>query len=67
MVFSLSVLEHTAAKISKRVVWEDGFRTWEPDESFDKKILDDINKRFTKHGKRKKTYFVKNNTQQSQA
>ena len=50
-----------------RVVWEDGSRTWEPDESFDKKILDDINKRFTKHGKRKKKYFVKNNTQLSQA
>ena len=50
-----------------RVVWEDGSRTWEPDESFDKKILDDINRRFTKHGKRKKTYFVKKNTQQSQA
>lgn len=42
-----------------RVVWEDGTRTWEPDEMFSPEMLADINRRFTKYGKRKRTCFVK--------
>lgn len=42
-----------------RVVWEDGTRTWEPDEMFSPEMLADINIRFTKSGKRKRTCFVK--------
>ena len=45
-----------------RVVCEDGSSIWEPEECFDKKNSDDIKRHFTKHGKRKETYFVKNNT-----
>lgn len=40
-----------------RVEWENGSRTWEPDSSFDREMLEEIDKKFTKHGKRRKTCF----------
>lgn len=40
-----------------RVEWENSSRTWEPDSSFDREMLEEIDKKFTKHGKRRRTCF----------
>ena len=40
-----------------RVEWMDGTRTWEPDKSFDDDILKELNREYTKSGKKKKTFF----------
>lgn len=42
-----------------RVEWENGDRTWEPDESFSPELLAEINRKFTKNGKRRKTCMTK--------
>ncbi|KAK3101592.1 hypothetical protein FSP39_004699 [Pinctada imbricata] len=42
-----------------RVVWENDSRTWEPDDVFPPDVLADINRRFTKTGKRRRTCFKK--------
>ena len=42
------------------VLWTDGSRTWEPDESFDADLLADINRKFTKKGTKRKTCFKRN-------
>lgn len=40
-----------------RVEWDDGTKTWEPDHCFDGKVLEEINRKFTKIGTRRKTCF----------
>ena len=49
-----------------RVVWENGDRTWEPDESFNEEMLAEINRKFTKAGKRRKTCMTKPSVLDSQ-
>lgn len=40
-----------------RVEWDDGTKTWEPDHCFDGEVLDEINRKFTKIGTRRKTCY----------
>lgn len=42
-----------------QVEWLDGTRTWEPDASFNPDMLEEINLKYTKKGKRCKTLFRK--------
>lgn len=42
------------------VEWEDGSKTWEPDQCFDDEVLEMINRKFTKLGTVRKSCFKRN-------
>lgn len=42
------------------IEWDDGSKTWEPDQCFDGEVLDMINRKFTKLGTIRKSCFKRN-------
>lgn len=43
------------------IEWLDGSRSWEPDANFDEDLLKDVNREYTKEGKKRKVYLWKPN------
>ena len=41
------------------IEWLDGSKSWEPDTNFDKDLMEDVDREYTKHGKERKIYLWK--------